>query len=342
MEIESTTAIDKTAIVQGENQNLPWVEKYRPTDLEQLISHQEVMQTLTRLTDANKLPHLLLYGPPGTGKTTTVLAIARRMYGKNYKSMILELNASDERGIDVVRDQIKDFANTRNIFSSGLKLIILDEADAMTSAAQAALRRVMEKHTKTTRFCLICNYLNNLIPAIQSRCTRFRFGPLNDEDVTRRLREIVKIEGVDITPEGLAAVVKLGRGDMRKSLNILQSAHMSTPHIDEGAIYTCTGHPLPGDINKMLGWLLNEDYAVSFANIRALQTEKGLALQDIITEIHAYVLQLDLDGDLVIYLLDKLAEIEFRTSLGTSEKLNLGAIVGYFQHVREKVFKAAK
>lgn len=140
------------------------------------------------------MPHLLLYGPPGTGKTSTILSIARKLNGKNYKTKTLELNASDDRVISVVREKIKDFCSTRNIFDNGLKLVILDEADAMKSDAQAALRRIIEKYAKTTRFCLLCNHINKIIPAIQSRCTKFRFGPLKEKSVREKLERIAELE----------------------------------------------------------------------------------------------------------------------------------------------------
>jgi replication factor C subunit 3/5 len=206
--------------------SLPWVEKYRPKDMSDLVSHEEIISTITRLIDAGKLPHLLLYGPPGTGKTSTILACAHNMYGKSFSSMVLELNASDERGIDVVRDQIKEFASTRQMFTSAPKLIILDEADAMTNAAQFALRRVIEKYTKNARFCLICNYASKIIPALQSRCTRFRFAPLEPAQARERLAIVAEAEHCVATPDGLDACVTLGTGDMRKCLNILQSTHM--------------------------------------------------------------------------------------------------------------------
>jgi len=180
-------ALDRTA-------SLPWVEKYRPNSLDELIAHEEIIQILNKLIDSNKLPHLLFHGPPGTGKTSTIIACAKKMYGSNYASMALELNASDDRGIDVVRDQIKEFAGTKKLFSSGVKLIILDEADAMTNEAQSALRRVIEKYTSNTRFCLICNYVNKIMPALQSRCTRFRFAPLRPEQITSRLQDICVAE----------------------------------------------------------------------------------------------------------------------------------------------------
>ncbi|KAJ1538787.1 Replication factor C (RF-C) subunit, partial [Nowakowskiella sp. JEL0078] len=209
-------------VSRATNLNLPWVEKYRPSTLDDLISHTDIISTITKFIDENKLPHLLFYGPPGTGKTSTVLACARRLYGNRLNSFVLEMNASDDRGIDAVREQIKNFASTKTVFSSGFKLIILDEADAMTQVAQAALRRIIEKYTRNVRFCIICNYVSKIIPAIQSRCTRFRFGPLKEEQIRPRLQYVIESEGVNITKEGVNALLKLSMGDMRKSLNILQ------------------------------------------------------------------------------------------------------------------------
>ncbi|KAI9299613.1 YNL290Wp-like protein [Cunninghamella echinulata] len=180
--------------MEVDQDNLPWVEKYRPKSLDQVVSHEEITDTLKTFMERNRLPHLLFYGPPGTGKTTTILACARQIYGEKFQSSILELNASDDRGIDVVREQIKNFASTRTIYSSGFKLIILDECDNMTNQAQSALRRVIEKYTKNVRFCIICNYVSKIIPAIQSRCTRFRFSPLALEQVDHRLTTVVDAE----------------------------------------------------------------------------------------------------------------------------------------------------
>ncbi len=176
------------------------------------------MRLVEKFIEKNRLPHLLFYGPPGTGKTSTILAVARRIYGADYRKQILEvslqpgtiyltlyflstrthsnqLNASDDRGIEVVREQIKNFAETRTLFSKGYKLIILDEADMMTTAAQSALRRVIEQYTKNVRFCIICNYVNKIIPAIQSRCTRFRFSPLPIAEVEKRIDNVIEAEG---------------------------------------------------------------------------------------------------------------------------------------------------
>ncbi|KAJ2785712.1 Subunit of heteropentameric Replication factor C (RF-C) [Coemansia javaensis] len=312
-------------------ENLPWVEKYRPSSLDELVSQGDIVDTLQRFIDDGKLPHLLFYGPPGTGKTTTILAIARKLYQKNLGSMVLELNASDDRGIDVIRDQIKTFASTRTVFSSGLKLVILDEADAMTTPAQAALRRVIEKYTKNVRFCIICNYVSKIIPAVQSRCTRFRFAPLKLSDINGRLDTIVEREGVNISGEGKAALIKLSGGDMRRVLNVLQACHAAYPHIGSDEVYACTGQPSPDDVRRIVDWMLNDEFGAALSNIGALKRDKGLALQDIITELTQYVNTIDFPSATRIHLLEQLAEIEYHMAVGSTEKIQLSALVGAFK-----------
>lgn len=161
-----------------------------------VCSFSAYRSTVNKFIKEEQLPHLLFYGPPGTGKTSTILACARQLYKpQSFGSMVLELNASDDRGINIVRGQILDFASTRTIFKGGYKLIILDEADAMTNDAQNALRRIIEKYTENVRFCIICNYLSKIIPAIQSRCTRFRFAPLSPDQILPRLEHVIEAEG---------------------------------------------------------------------------------------------------------------------------------------------------
>ncbi|MBA0808420.1 hypothetical protein Gohar_024160, partial [Gossypium harknessii] len=309
----------KGLVTAADTKPTPWVEKYRPQSLADVAAHRDIVDTIDRLTSENRLPHLLLYGPPGTGKTSTILAVARKLYGSQYRNMILELNASDDRGIDVVRQQIQDFASTQSFSfgaKSSVKLILLDEADAMTKDAQFALRRVIEKYTKNTRFALICNHVNKIIPALQSRCTRFRFAPLDPIHVTERLKHVIQAERLDVPDCGLAALVRLSNGDMRKALNILQvfkllipilflrklvynnsylfkkcksekqqSTHMASQKITEEAVYLCTGNPLPKDIEQISYWLLNESFAESFKRVSETKTRKGLALIDIVREV---------------------------------------------------------
>lgn len=315
--------------------SLPWVEKYRPKEMAELVSHEEIISTITRLIDAGNLPHLMLYGPPGTGKTSTILACAHKMYGKSFPSMVLELNASDERGIDVVREQIKEFASTRQMFTSAPKLIILDEADAMTNPAQFALRRVIEKYTRNARFCIICNYASKIIPALQSRCTRFRFAPLTDAQALERLQVVATAEQVVSTPEGLNACVTLGEGDMRKSINILQSTHMAMGEVSAANVYQVTGCPAPEDVEQLLAWLLQEEFGSALRLAWEAMCAKGLALTDVVTKLSEFVSLMDSPDPLAkARLVASLADVEHRLSVGTNEKMQLAGMVGLFQQAR--------
>ncbi|XP_043463500.1 replication factor C subunit 5 [Leptopilina heterotoma] len=318
------------------SKNLPWVEKYRPAQLDDLISHEEIIRTINKFIEENQLPHLLLYGPPGTGKTSTILACARKLYTPaQFNSMVLELNASDDRGIGIVRGQILSFASTGTIYRSGYKLIILDEADAMTNDAQNALRRIIEKYTENVRFCIICNYLSKIIPALQSRCTKFRFGPLAPEQILPRLEYVIEQEKLDVTEDGKKALMTLSGGDMRKVINVLQSTSLALGCVTEENVYTCVGHPLPVDIKNILAWLLNESYQLAYCKIQDLKMRKGLALQDILTELHIFVNKIEFPEPVLIDLIIKLAEIEKRLVLGSSEAVQLNALVSAFRGPRE-------
>ncbi|KAJ6441853.1 activator 1 subunit 3 [Purpureocillium lavendulum] len=351
--------------------SLPWVEKYRPVSLDDVSGHHDILATINKFVETNRLPHLLLYGPPGTGKTSTILALARRIYGvSNMRQMVLELNASDDRGIDVVREQIKTFASTKQIFSmgggggggggaaakgssiAGFKLIILDEADAMTNTAQMALRRIMEKYTVNTRFCIIANYSHKLSPALLSRCTRFRFSPLKEGDIRTLVEKVVEEENVQIGAEAVDALVRLSKGDMRRALNVLQACHASilsslgTPLRPKGApkvpeseiqretittetIYNCIAAPPPDAVKDIVTTLLNTSDVTSCLNtINALKVTRGLALADIITALAEELSKLEVSPEVMISWLDGLAEIEHRVAGGGSETVQTGAVVG--------------
>lgn len=341
MDVESVPALAKgkgKAIDRErpyENENLPWVEKYRPVTLDDVVSHRDITRTIEKFIEKNRLPHLLFYGPPGTGKTSTILAVARRIYGADYRKQILELNASDERGIDVVREQIKQFAETRTLFSKGYKLIILDEADMMTQQAQAALRRVIEQYTKNVRFCIICNYVNKITPAIQSRCTRFRFSPLPIAEVKKRLDTVVEAEKVNLTDDGRKALLKLSKGDMRRALNVLQACQAAYDVTGETEVYNCTGNPHPSDIEAIVNSMLSDEFTTSYQMISTVKTERGLALQDLLTGAYDYVETIDLKPHARVYLLDHLATTEHRLSTGASEKIQLTALLGAFKNAVE-------
>jgi replication factor C subunit 3/5 len=324
--------------------SLPWVEKYRPETLEGVVSHQDIITTLGNLITHRKLPHLIFYGPPGTGKTTTILACANKMYGPDYKSMILELNGSDERGINVVREQIKEFSSSQFMMrtfmgasdgsdGSALKLVILDEADSMTYDAQFALRRVIENYSGNTRFCLICNYLTKIIPALQSRCTIFKFSPIEAATHMAHIRRIANSEGVRITDECVRDVVELAEGDMRKSINIVQSLHMAYPDIDIDidALYNTVGYPHPGEYQEVMGRVVDAVATAglrdAFATILEFKEHKNLSVNDILKEFAAYVLASKMPKLKTAIVLDKLARIEVQLVGNVNQDLQLAAIV---------------
>ncbi|WFD35387.1 Subunit of heteropentameric Replication factor C (RF-C) [Malassezia cuniculi] len=309
---------------------LPWVEKYRPESLDDVVAHRHIVDTLIRFHEASQLPHLLFYGPPGTGKTSTALALARRLYGKAVRSNVLELNASDDRGIEVVRGQIKSFASTRNVFSGAqaFKLIVLDEADAMTQAAQGALRRVMEQYTRNVRFIIICNYVNKIIPAIQSRCTRFRFAPLAQSQVAARVDAVAEAEHVAIEPQARDALLTLSKGDMRRALNILQACHAAADPVTEDTVYACTGSAHPRDIDAAFQSMLRDEFSTALHTIHALRTSRGIAPTDLLTGMHELVMNLELPAHARVFLLDQMAQIEYRLSTGASERVQLSALLG--------------
>eukprot|EP01064_Diplonema_japonicum_P034802 TRINITY_DN7341_c0_g1_i1.p1 TRINITY_DN7341_c0_g1~~TRINITY_DN7341_c0_g1_i1.p1 ORF type:complete len:360 (+),score=69.59 TRINITY_DN7341_c0_g1_i1:51-1082(+) len=327
--------------METQNSDLPWIEKYRPSTVDEILSHTEIISTITKLADSHQLPHLLLYGPAGTGKTSTVMAMARRIYKEQLRSNVLELNASDERGIEVVRNQIKDFSSTKQLFGKrdSFKLVILDEADQMTHEAQAALRRVIELYTQNVRFCIICNYVDKIIPAIQSRCTRFRFGPLNKKMVVGRLREIAINEKTAFTDEALSAVYKLSGGDMRKGLNILQASAMASlsDEITDEHVYSATGSPSPLTMRTFIDLTVNSGLKEALSSSKSLITERGLALADVVRELQPWLTKMDLPQSVKCWAIEKLSDVEHQLAFSCNDKLQLHGIVSIMQLVRVSI-----
>ena len=306
-----------------------WTEKYRPKNLDEVVGQKHVTERLKAYVSSNNMPHLLLTGPAGTGKTTCSLAMAKEMFGDEWKGNFIELNASDERGIDVVRGKIKEFARTAPLGNAEFKIIFMDEADALTSDAQAALRRTMEKFSKICRFILSCNYSSKIIDPIQSRCAVFRFKPLSREDVYEFLSRIVKNENIDIDDDALEALVHVARGDMRRAVNSLQVAAAQGEKIDVDTIYQTTGLANPEEVKKMLETALSGNFIGARDKLDEIMIEFGLSGQDIIKQIHASYFELSIGDAEKVRLMDKTGEIEFRIIEGSNERIQLEALLAY-------------
>ncbi|CAO2631414.1 Replication factor C subunit 4 [Lemmus lemmus] len=322
-------AISATAGSSGETKKVkpvPWVEKYRPKCVDEVAFQEEVVAVLKKSLEGADLPNLLFYGPPGTGKTSTILAAARELFG------VLELNASDERGIQVVREKVKNFAQltVSGSRSDGkpcppFKIIILDEADSMTSAAQAALRRTMEKESKTTRFCLICNYVSRIIEPLTSRCSKFRFKPLSDKIQQERLLDIAEKENVKISNEGIAYLVKISEGDLRKAITFLQSATRLTggKEVMEDIITDIAGVIPATTINGVFTACHSGSFDKLEAVVKDLIDEGHAAIQ-LVNQLHDVVVEdEDLSDKQKSIITEKLAEVDKCLADGADEHLQL-------------------
>lgn len=306
-----------------------WIEKYRPRTLDEVVGQDDITERLKAYSKTGNLPHLLFAGRAGTGKTTCAIALARELFGINWRQNFQELNASDERGIDVVRGKIKDFARTAPI-GGKYKIIFLDEADALTRDAQSALRRTMERYTSTCRFILSCNYSSKIIEPIQSRCALFRFKPLNVEDIKKYLRYIAGREGLEITKDGYEALEYIANGDMRKAINSLQVGASLSKKIDSEILYKTTSTARPEDIKKLLEIAIENGFIKARSYLDELLINYGLSGEDIIQQIHRSIFDLSIPEEIKVQLVDKIGEAEFRVVEGSNERIQIEALLAHF------------
>lgn len=306
---------------------LPWVEKYRPQTLDDVVGNLGTVESLKRIAKEGNMPHLIITGLPGIGKTTSVHCLARELLGGDprlLKEAVLELNASDDRGIETVRNSIKQFAQKKVVLPAGRhKIIILDEADSMTSGAQQALRRTMEIYSNSTRFVFACNMSNKIIEPLQSRCAILRFNKLADGDILKALQRVVKSEGVEATDDGLAALIFTAEGDMRQAINNLQSTHYGFGLVNGDNVYRIVDTPHPLEIARMLQVASSGDIDTSLVILGHLM-ESGFSPVDIVSV--CFKVGKGLSGvseDRRLSLLREIGFVHMRVLEGVSSKLQL-------------------
>jgi len=306
-----------------------WIEKYRPRRLSQVIGQDHVVKRLESYVKLKNLPHLMFAGAAGTGKTSAAIALAHELYEDEWQSNFTELNASDERGIEVVRNKIKNFARTAPI-SAPFKIIFLDEADSLTPDAQSALRRTMESYSMSCRFILSCNYSNKIIEPIQSRCAVYRFTLLGPNDVQARLRYISKAEHVAISDEALKAISYVAGGDLRRAINTLQSAASLKTEIERETIYQIAATANPQAIKELLCASIEGKLKRALSLLDSLLIEQGLSGTEIVAQIHKALLDLNIADQLKVQFINSIGEIDFRLSEGANERIQLEALVAEF------------
>jgi replication factor C small subunit len=304
-----------------------WTEKYRPVTFKDVKGQKEIVNRVKAFVEQKNMPHVLFAGPAGTGKTTLSLVIVKQLYKDEWKENFLELNASDERGIDVIRVKVKEFARTKAIGDVPFKIIYLDECDALTKEAQQALRRTMENYTNTCRFILSCNYSSKIIEPIQSRCAVFRFKPLAEEEIVEIIDMIASREKLTIDEKAKKTLIEVSEGDCRKLENILQSTAATHTKITEDSVFEIAGFARPKEVKEILEIVAKKDFSKAKAKLLDTMLNYGLSGLDIIKQLQKEAWSLKIDNDKKLQMIIACGEAEFRMVEGSDEYLQLEALL---------------
>jgi len=307
-----------------------WTEKYRPSKFLEIVGQDDIIKRVESMTNSFNIPHLLFAGPAGTGKSTLALVIVKQLYKDIWRDNYLELNASDERGINVVREKVKNFARTKSLGDVQFKVIFLDEADALTPEAQQALRRTMENYSGTCRFILSCNYSSKIIDPIQSRCAIFRFKLLEKKDIEKVVQKISEFENLTIKPEALEILYEGSEGDCRRAINILQSTASISPVINSELISTVISGAKPKDIKVVLDYALSGDFQKSREKLLDVMLKESISGQDVIKSIQKEIWNLPIEPEIKVKLTEKTGEIEFRIVEGSDPFIQLESLLASF------------
>ncbi len=306
-----------------------WTEKYRPTTFSEVKGQEHVVHKLEAFVKEQNMPHLLFAGPAGVGKTTLSLVMAKSFFGDSWKSNFLELNASDERGIDVVRVKVKDFARTKALGDVPFKIIYLDECDALTKEAQQALRRTMENYTSTCRFILSCNYSSKIIDPIQSRCAVFKFKPLEEEHLSSLIDHIVKEEELSLDEGAKEALFQASHGDARRVENILQSAATFSKTITSKDVYSIASLAKPQELDQIFAHCAQKDFLSARKKMLDIMLEYGLSGVDMVIQLQKEIWKTSFPSAIQLSFLKMCGEVEFRLIEGSDEFIQLEALLAH-------------
>jgi len=306
---------------------LPWTEKYRPRKLNDVVGQKDIVESLKAFVKTKNMPNLLFSGPPGVGKTTCCLALAHELYDGDVGGNFLELNASDERGIDVVRGTIKDFARSVAMRDVPFKLVFLDEGDALTADAQQALRRTMEANSSVTRFIISANYSSKIIEPIQSRCSVFRFMPLNAKDVRKALEHVAREEKLKMDEKALDTIFYVSEGDMRKALNVLQGCAIHSDHITEDLVHKTSSKATPKEVRQMIDLALAGSFIQARESLDRLIITYGLSGEDVLFQVYREIPKLEIPERQRIAMVEAVGECNFRLVQGANDRIQMEALL---------------